>query len=550
MKLIVTLFTTLLLMIPVLVVYADQSDDLTTTMDTNPDQSFAGGFLSDRLILDLSFETHGILFNNRDFTPTDEESDDTIFDTDDATMVVLEGVQLNFGLLIPEFYNMKFHMNLAQSGFWGKDQLSSSSEGMGGALLNFLNLYIEGDLVEQPNFLFNIKIGRQFFQIGGMSHDYMLKDVLDAVVLQFDVIQKFSIRVLAFDLFGMGVDVSPYDYLRIHTHRENEDIGMRGDVNTLRMGAIFESDQKLVSFLDMKAYFFFAKFGALPGGGSDRSINGQIANFGDDDYSTMGGIRGIAKFQQENTYDIKAFLDAAFSYGVDQRAYGAPIVDNLGFAINLGGEASIRLSKRISLDAWLNGWYASGGHYRGDGYMTRNGFVSFKGSQMGGFIVNKLNGFHPSAYTDDDGIDNTPQRYNRKSGTFFINLGAGFSPFHQLTINAAGWLYWDTNATDILDFSNIASNDWMSAEEIEAQERFGKMLGFEWDVEVLFHLTKPDMEQEWDMFIRAGMFFPGSYYEIEITELAGGTDPHADTGTAFGGTAPTMSLELGTMVKF
>ncbi|HRP70054.1 MAG TPA: hypothetical protein PLY93_11025, partial [Turneriella sp.] len=133
----------------------------------------------------------------------------------------------------------------------------------------------------------SIKIGRQFFEIGGEVYDYFLKDYLDAVTLNYANSNIGGFRILAFDAFQMGADPTLHaNYVRYFSHDNYRVRYFDGDVNVLRAGIIYDSRNFLNwkgplagDLLQSKLYAFGARYGAVAKGGSDRSHRGDRVTF-------------------------------------------------------------------------------------------------------------------------------------------------------------------------------------------------------------------------------------------------------------------------------
>jgi hypothetical protein len=137
------------------------------------------------------------------------------------------------------------------------------------------------------------------------------------------------------------------------------------------------------------------------------------------------------------------------------------------------------------------------------------------------------------------GISDNPQDISRKSGTQVIHASAGYTLPFGLGFSAGFWQMRDTGSTDFdLDgLEGINPPFGYSREEFAAEERLGKVLGQEIDLDISQRLSKT-----MTFTVNGALFTPGEFYELPIARVA---------GTALGG-APQQAwaVNAGTRMRF
>ncbi|MCB1167334.1 MAG: hypothetical protein KDK33_14325, partial [Leptospiraceae bacterium] len=287
-------------------------------------------------------------------------------------------------------------------------------------------------------------------------------DVLDAATLQaYGFWGKFDI--VAIDYFASGARTDDVNFAQYLSFDEIKTRGFDGKTNTYRTGGVYTYSflgnmENHETHLDLRAFFFLAKFGALRDGGADQCNNGTTCNEGDNDFTAMRGIRLNAGYKEW----VRSSFTFAQSYGVDRKPktvnYESQDVDTKGNAWSM--ELEFAGFDRMVLFTPTY-FYAQGGKYLTDGRQYSHGFVGFKAKQMGGILADLNWGNHPTAYTDDDGVDDLPfgDTYgspSRKSGTevkhlgLTVDLGLAWNPLKNLDLVFGWWRYNDTNQIDLL----------------------------------------------------------------------------------------------------
>ncbi len=499
-------------------------------------------------------------WNNTDLRTLNTESDTEIAYTDDQMALALTRAKIDAEVTFPE-ERIGLELSWGFDGVWGHDQLQGyANPGTRIGRANVFWNYLAGSVVNST-----LTIGRQYFSIGGISNDYMLKDVLDAVVIDAKWNKFLEARFLVLDVYSgannYGSDDGEVwnDEFQYFTRDDGEQMGgLNGDVSTYRTGLVV-SLKELVGMpsgmeLDPRLYGFFANVRGN-GGGADRSENGQIGNFSDNDWSAMGG--GRASFSMSTlplTKSLMVYADAAVSAGTDLKRDGEPTVSNLGFGGGMGAQATLAEMMGLVPFVEIDTFYATGPEYDQKGNLISHGFVSFKGDEIGGLLFRRYWGVHPSSYVDDDGIDNSPFSANRKSGTFMAHAGAGSEIAKKHTVRLDYWFSMDTGTAYLAEYGDytygssgtyidhVASeNPYMSKAELEAQKRMGKILGHEINLGYIFEPNKL-----LSYSITGAVFMPGDFFEKPIEDAA------ATNGVPKGGASDAFfyGMAFGTELHF
>ncbi|HNL09094.1 MAG TPA: alginate export family protein [Turneriella sp.] len=505
-----------------------------------------------RMEYQIGFIAEGAGFNNTDLRRLDESTVATIQNTDDKMTLAFSRFYVN--MFFPLTDDLYFRVDIFKNGFWGHDQLggsssnnSSSSTPVGADPFNFGELHLHYVIFKNDRHDLSLKIGRQFFEIGGEVYDYFLKDYLDAVTFNYASSRLGGFRIMAFDAFQLGADPTLHaNYVRFFSHDNQRVRYFDGDTNVLRAGFVWDSRNLLNwkgpltgDLLQNKIYAFGARYGAVSRGGSDRSNLGASGNFADNDYNMMFGTRFLFNLPRKR-YIIKTFADAAVSTGIDRRlptaANESQDVDTNGYAFGGGGSFELpRVIPSLDLDLNADGMYVSGSKYNENGIQTSHGFTSFKGSRLGGIIMSRFYGVRPSSYTDSAGISDFPHDYERKAATAFAHLGVGTTLWQKLRFGLDYWLAVDTGSSAL--YAQARANGTTSSITsvvLKAQDRLGKVLGHEVNFSADFAVNR-----YWTLYFRAGVFLPGNFYST----------PGVITDTPFG-TDNAMGVQLGSKLIF
>ena len=505
-----------------------------------------------RMEYQIGFIAEGAGFNNTDLRQLDESTVATIQNTDDKQTFAFSRFYVN--MFFPLTDDLYFRFDLFKNGFWGHDQLagsssnnSSSSTPVGADPFNFGELYLHYIIWKNQSNDFSVKIGRQFFEIGGETYDFFIKDYIDAVTFAYANSTIGGFRLMAFDAFQLGADPTTHaNYVRYFSHDSQRVRFFDGDVNVLRMGLVYDSRNLLNwkgplsgTMLQNKLYAFGARYGAVAKGGSDRSNLGASGNFADNDYNFMFGTRLLFTLLKSR-YIFKTYADFAVSTGIDRRLPTAANenqdVDTNGYGF--GGGASLELPRVVpllDLDMNADGFYASGSKYDQYGAQTSHGFTSFKGSRAGGLIMSKYYGIRPSSFTDSGGFADFAHDYERKAPTAIGHVGVGTTLWQRLRFGLDYWLAVDTGSSVLYTQARAnGTTSSITSTVTKAQDRLGKMLGQEINFSIDFAVNK-----YWTLYFRTGLFLPGAFYST----------PGIVTDTPYG-TDNAMGVQLGSKLVF
>ncbi|MCX7632502.1 MAG: hypothetical protein N2Z22_04120 [Turneriella sp.] len=492
-----------------------------------------------RMEYQIGFIAEGAGYNNTDLRRLDESTIATIQNTDDKMTFAFSRFYVNW--FFPLTDDLYFRVDVFKNGFWGHDQLGGSSSNnnsastpIGADPFNFGELHVHYVIFKNERHDLSLKIGRQFFEIGGELYDYFLKDFLDAVTFHYASSYLGGFRILAFDAFQMGADPTLHaNYVRFFSHDNQRVRFFDGDVNVLRAGFVWDSRNILNwkgpltgDLLQNKIYAFGARYGAVSRGGSDRSNLGASGNFADNDYNLMFGTRLLFNLYRKR-FVLKTFADAAMSMGIDRRlptaANESQDVNTNGYAAGGGGSLEIpRILPALDLDFNLDGLYVTGGRYNANGIQTSHGFTSFKGSRLGGIIMSKFYGVRPTSYTGAGGASDFPLDYERKAPTAFAHFGAGTTLWQKLRFGLDYWLAIDTSYSEFYANARAAGTTGsITSIVLRAQDRLGKILGHEINVGADLAVNR-----YWTLYVRAGVFIPGPFYSTPgiVTDTPYGTD--------------------------
>lgn len=505
-----------------------------------------------RMEYQVGFIAEGAGFENTDLRRLDESTTASLQNTDDKQTLAFSRFYLN--LYFPITDELYFRVDFFKNGFWGHDQLAgassnnnSSSTQTGVDPINFGELNLNYVIWKNQQTDFSTKIGRQFFEIGGESYDYFLKDYLDALTFTYANSVLGVFRIMPLEALQLGADPTLHaNYVRFFSHDTQRTEFFDGDVNVLRAGFVYDSRNLLDwrssltgDLLQNKLYAFGARYGATGKGGADRAAPGTPGNFADNDFNMMFGTRLLYNLPRQN-YCLKTFADAAVSTGVDRQLPTAAgenqDINTNGFGLAAGGTLDlVQVASVFDLDFSADGFYASGARYDADGTQTSHGFTSFKGSRVGGVIMSKFYGMRPSGFTDSAGFSDTPHDYERKAPAAFFHLGLGVTLRKSLRLGFDYWIAYDTSKSDLL--SNARANGTTAAINsmtLKAQDRFGKLLGQELNFTIDLAVN-----EYWALYLRSGVFLPGDFYST----------PGLVISTPYG-TDNALGVQLGSRLVF
>ncbi len=461
-------------------------------------------------------------YENADLRDLDEKSDLSIQYTDDRQSLALTRAKLD---TLSEFPEQKITVEAALGfdGVWGHDQL----QGYSNPGLRISRANISWDFLSGQDLASSLIIGRQYFDIGGQPVDHMQKDILDAVTVVGKWKGIMDLKLLLLDVFsgansyGAGGEKRWNDDFKFFT-RDEEAVteAQQGDVSTYRWGVVASFKELLAPLaLDPRLYAYYA---AIRGndGGADRSQNGQIGNFPDNDWAAMfGGRLSYVPAEPPLFHSLTLYVDAAASTGQDLKRDEEPEAEIAGIGAG-GGLASEIGSESFAIIIEADIFWASGPEYDENGNLVTHSFVSFKGDEVGGLLGRRYWGIHPSAYTDDNGIDDKPHDANKKSGMTSLHAGVGARFGSKYLLRLDYWILQDNGSSDV-DFSNAdsaaevaSSNKFLSEAEVEAQERLGESIGQEFNIYAEYN---PNSLLKF--YGAAGFFIPGPFFDIPVEDV-------------------------------
>jgi hypothetical protein len=500
--------------------------------------------------VELEFETRASAAvhasNNLDFRAYDNESDESVRDTDDKTVFGYSDLGGSLTATISPRIRLRADAELETQ--WPAWVLTGSSS----AELNLYGLASELTLFDGSSAKLGLTFGRQAFSIGAVPQDYLFYGTVDGLTATADFKRFGRLRVLALDLMS-GQELSEQGFTRYPKGSEPT-FGFDGHNFTTRSGAVYEYGPDANDYgVQFAAFYFFSAIGgsSYPGTGSDISYGGQLGNSHDADWQSMLG--GRLAYSRElggdgriETDDSAARLDVygefAMSDGIDRKAAttdhdvetsGNAFGGGLKLAVPLTSDAHVALSGAF--------YHFDGADYDSNGMQFDGGFTSFRGGRVGGYVVSRFAGWRPSATLAPDGIDHSPQEKQRAAGTEFFG-GALELGYSSVTLTVEGWHYTDTGHS-FVDFSNLAAlRDppyGYSKAEIAAQKRLGKTLGVE-----LGARLELEIDELAKLYIAGGAFMPGDFYSISVDRATSGDE------TALGGTETMTAVSLGTELNF
>jgi hypothetical protein len=501
---------------------------------TRPDQEYRDDQVEteDKLGVEGLFETEYYEFSNLDFRPLDESSDQAILDSDDRGAFAFTGASLTLSYAVDD--QVDFVIGAGHRGIWGDDQIGSVNQF--GGFLYIPSLYTDLRTSKDPDKAISFKIGRQFFQIGGMggARDYVLADVLDMVRVDAPLGKVGTLTLVPINVFSVSSDYANVDFIGLLGQQNAETFEFRGATLTRRYGGMATLDE-LPGPLDATAYVFWSDVGAR-GTGSDLSYDGQLGNVSDNDFVWNYGLRLAAAFGP-----VRPFAHFDGSYGLDRKEKVAQDVDTNGFAYGGGLRVDTRdEGEPAGLTSELSFFDAFGGGYSANGLQYSHGYVGMKGQQVGGTLFNRFLGMHPTAYLGRNGVSDSPQNQDRIAGTMFLHADAGYTLANGFGLWAGYWFLMDRGVTQL----NLANLDDLtppfgySRSEFAAQQRLGKTLGHEVNLEARGYLG-----EHVQLYLNGAAIVPGAFYGITVDRVA---------GTALGSPNPAMpwSIYGGTRVTF
>ncbi len=481
----------------------------------------------------------------RDYDPSQPEAWIDVYDSDDRAHVFSSRVSAALEYEVMEDVAVAF--SISHSGLWGGDKVGGTNAF--GGFLFVDRLYLDWEILETPGFELTTTVGRQPFEIGGAQKDFFFDDVIDGLVLEADFHKGGKIRVLALDVYASALrpdDLNVGAAINsigepISTSAARSD----GDTQTYRMGAVYENTE-LIKGLQLRGFGFYADIGATGpyGTGSDRTFGGAHGNMADNDYTWMAGSR-IGYEIASDKFTMLAYGEFARSGGLDRKATNLGLYDvkTEGNAFGAAVLPEFRVDPNLAIKGRLQFFMADGSQHTGDlGIEYNHGFTSFKGSQIGGLAIDRVAGWHPSAYVSTQGIAESANDRERKAGTMLLHAGVGTEVLQKLDFDFDFYYFVDTSSSnfDTTQATQAGAELPFGYDEFDlrAQERFGKTLGMEVDGRIGF---RPN--EVLTLWTQGAIFLPGDFYKVEIDRRA---------GTALGSKTPAnfWAVSAGTSIQF
>jgi len=502
----------------------------------------------DRFQMFFQLSSEFVATENQDFRtyePTQPEPWIDVYDTDDRANLFYTRVAAGFRYAVLD--DVAVELSMSHSGLWGGDKIGGTNAF--GGFLFMDRLFVEWSPLKLPAVEFSTQLGRQPFEIGGAYRDFFFDDVIDGIVLNVDLKKAGKLRLLPIDLYSSAL--RPDD---VNLAAGINSLGMvpsssaaryAGDTNTFRMGGVYENTE-LVKGLAVRAFGFYADIGGSgpTGTGSDRTFGGAHGNVPDNDYNWMAGTR-IGYTLEAGIFKMLAYGEYARSGGLDRKATNLGLFDVTTNGNAFGGALlpSLALNPDLGLRARVQFFMADGAQYAADGGMLFNhGFVSFKGSQIGGLAANRIAGWHPTPYVHTSGISHKVHDRERKAGTMMIHGGLGLDLIQKLSLDLDVYSFTDTSSTNY-DYTKAITD---SAElpfgydeyDLRAQERLGKSLGMEFNAKLGF---QPNSVL--GFYVGGAIMLAGDFHKIEVNRRV---------GTAIGAADPDMfwAVSAGSNLKF
>ena len=473
----------------------------------------------------VGFETEVHSYNNLDFRPLDESSDQVILDSDDRGQFAFSGI--NLALAYRAAPDMTLNFAASHRGLWGNDQTGSVNRFGGFMYVTGMSLDWKPGAKDRADEGVTVRIGRQYYELGGIggSPDFILSDVLDGIRVDFPLGEIGRVEALPYMLLSSTGDNINANFSSYIGQSAIQTYSFRGDTITQRSGGQVVLDG-LVDNVDLRAHAFYTDIGAM-GTGADISYNGDLGNFADNDWVANLGARG-----QYSAGSLVAWGEFDASMGVDRKELVAQDVDTFGMAYGAG--ARLDTGKLSATASYFDAW---GPGYTADGMQYSHGYVSMKGRQAGGLLANRYLGWHPTAYVGTFGVDTSSHDRDRKSGTRTIHAGVSYSA-KAVRVAAAAWMFQDTGVTllKISELDTLNPPYGYSRAEFAAEQRLGRTLGQEVDLTVTYNAN-----DVLSFFGEAGAFLPGAFYSINVDRSA---------GNQLGGQSMAWAADIGTRVQF
>jgi len=475
---------------------------------TDPVPTRVGESFVKSIGLSAYFNSYLYKFNNGDLRSTDNTSIQTVEISDDNLFIGY--LELGAMLKAQLVNDIEFFVDVYRVGYWGNDSPEYTSANP----IYFRQLYFALPLFEGLDF----KVGRFRYSMNNdrAHNNYVLTDLIDAILIKFHPIQEFGIDFFG-DLFSMNAPIDAVYELRAHRHSDVTRY-FEGDVNIIRFAFMpYITPVKEEAFLlTLKPYAMFSRVGAIgkkdgTQGGNEITSAGATGNNADNDWLLMAGLTAYTKVEI-----FSAYIEFGYSLGKDRRGPGIPDVDISGFMIH--GSLSLDIGDFASITA--GGLYASGASTDENGDYKNYGYVSFKADKVGGFLYRDYYGAYPYGILGTRGIQVDPAEAAKRSPMAAATLKASidnldFKTFSKgrdgIDLDLEFWAYFDTSSTGA-DFSG--ANYTLAADRYD-QKRFGEFMGWELDLRIAWSVSDDLLT----VGAEAGMFVPGKFFAFPVANI-------------------------------
>ena len=266
---------------------------------------------------------------------------------------------------------------------------------------------------------------------------------------------------------------------------------------------------------------------------------GGASAYRDADYQHDGWSSGDHDIREDHT--LSFYGEFAQSTGIDRKPTTERDVTTDGIAYGAGMDYVLKGKLRTRFNAEYY-FFEGSNHGAVDALEFNRGFVSFKGSRIGGNTVGRYLSWRPSSHVDAFGVVNTPQDQSRAAGTAFVHASLALG-MDKWDLTTAGWLLMDTSSSFAADtnFNNLIGPPpfGRTMAEFEAQRRLGKVLGVAVDAQLSYRAN-----ENLRFLLEYGMFIPDEFYAIEADRLAG------QERAMLGGQAEFWTTRAGAEVTF
>ncbi len=467
-----------------------------------------------------SFETEWHEYNNLDFRPLDETSDQAILDSDDRGNFPYTGASIALSYQVDP--GVKFVFGASHRGLWGSDQIGNSSS-FGGTMY-VSGLYIDALLNPKNEDGVRFLVGRQYYRMGnlGGARDYTMADTVDMIRMDVPVGTVGTLELIPVNVIEQS-DNDGLDLVSFMGRGSTPTFNFRGHTMMRRHGGVVRLDE-LGAPVDLLAYAFYTDIGAglsdpsrnLFSSGVDITYQGLLGNFTDQDWVVNYGARVAG-----DAGPVDWFAHFEGSTGIDRKELVARDVDTNGFAWGAGAvvdTADEDEDETSGFKGQARYFEAMGPAYASDGLQFSHGYVGMKGQHVGGTLFNRFMGFHPTAYVSIFGVTDTPHEPSRRAGTRVLHGSAGYELSGGFSFKGSWWMLQDTGFTDanINNLDNIDPPFGYSRDEFRAQERLGNMIGQEVNIDLGYRVT-----EHVSLGLNGAYILPGEYYKIPVARVAG-----------------------------